>query len=73
MTIYCVIFENDGDFPEMEIALITTNDWEAKAKKKEKPDYYAISRIVEWKPNDVKEFETGEGKQVLMQDWKRVY
>ena len=73
MIIYCVLFLNDGDFPEMEVGLITTNEWEAKAKKKEKPDYYAISRIVKWKPSDVKEYETEKGKQILMQDWKIVY
>ena len=72
MLIYCVIFENDGDFPEMEIGLITTNEWEAEAKKKEKPAYYAISRIQKWKPSDVKEYETDNGKQILMQDWNRV-
>lgn len=48
MKIYCTTFNNDGDFPEEEIATITTDKNKALAKAKEKPDYYALAFVALW-------------------------
>lgn len=69
--IYCVIFFNDGDFPETEIALITTNLDEAEAKKDDKPDEYALASIDVWHPTFVQGIETESGTKLIQRKWKK--
>ena len=73
MKIYCVTYENDGDFPEKEIALITTSKHEAKEAKRKKPEEYALSHIAVWENQKDKSYQRQDGQmELLLEDWHRI-
>ena len=51
MIIYVVTFDNDGDFPDKEIGLVTIHKYLAMQKIYDRPKTYALSMIQEWEDN----------------------